>query len=244
MLLGIHLERVYLDYDGGIWGGKGGGVLHIFAYGSDALINHEPEKEPKETIIWIERVDKTELDFPYEFEINSEDDNRFDPYQEDINILSDAARLGIIKSMISCLGDHYSQLKEKGSIGLNLDYKYPNSMQINTKVYIEQLFKALERRRINTKTKRAKKYLIGLNNYVNHCSTFKACPQKILVLYMYTVTKQLIFYVEKIRLLPLHTIVKNSIKHKMNVLMRLGSHYVNISVMSPQIPTWEMQNIV
>lgn len=62
---GYRLAKVVLEYQKGIFGGKGGGVLSITAYGSDGLVGYDPETdEPKTTELWIEGVTPDELPEP------------------------------------------------------------------------------------------------------------------------------------------------------------------------------------
>lgn len=62
---GYRLAKVVLEYRKEIFGGKGGGVLSITAYGSDGLVGYDPETdEPKTTELWIEGVTPDELPEP------------------------------------------------------------------------------------------------------------------------------------------------------------------------------------
>ena len=62
---GYSLIKVVLEYRKEIFGGKGGGVLSITAYGSDGLVGYDPETdEPKTTELWIGRVTPDELPEP------------------------------------------------------------------------------------------------------------------------------------------------------------------------------------
>lgn len=65
---GWRLDKVWMEYQDGILGGKGGVVLTILAYGSDALVNYKTEVAPKQSCVWIHAAPEDCPD-KYEFKI-------------------------------------------------------------------------------------------------------------------------------------------------------------------------------
>lgn len=153
---GYRLDRVWMEFRDSILGGKGGGVLHILAHGSDSQINYDAVNDPpRETECWIAGVKKEELPECYEFELKETESHPLGPF-DDFSNASAGWTFGVIKAIIDEIGDYHCLMKPELSISLHLGTKYPNLALVSPHKYIEAAQKMLIQYRPKTDKATAK----------------------------------------------------------------------------------------
>lgn len=133
---GYEIERVWLEYGDGILGGKGGGILHIVARGSDSLIGYDAtEDPPKDTMLWIEGVSKEELPKAYEYPL-TEVSSAFDPFG-DASSWDSAMIFGTLRAIIDEIGNYHCLNTPDFDITEAISISYPTLTITDPKKYIE-----------------------------------------------------------------------------------------------------------
>ena len=133
---GYVLDRVRMEWKGGILGGKGGIELCITAHGSDNLVGYDPTSDaPKDTVIWI-RASRDDLPEPYEFQINREappDPTPFDAVE------SAGAAAGYAMAIMDEIAMHHSAFPPSIPPQQQVTFKNPNALKVNPRFALERM---------------------------------------------------------------------------------------------------------
>jgi len=124
---GVNLDSVYAEYNPNTKIAE----LHVFASGSDELLNHDPTKlQPKELIFTLSGISQTDLPKRYDFELV--DSEAFNPYSDPGNV---SVKLGILEAAI----DHMADIAHQKRPAEILNSQMPYLRRQSTQAYLARL---------------------------------------------------------------------------------------------------------